>query len=144
MCTQECGELAGAVPARLCAALECCQLRICRAAAGGPVTARGGNIVPFVPAAVLLCSLYEIIFPLWVVAPSPVTSPASPAQREPDVCRGSCRAAGDHHLPVLGAVTEFLLLVVLSKFAQEGATIESGESFHVFYCFCSMDTSWGW
>lgn len=45
------------------------------------------------------------------------------------MCRGSCRRAGHHRLPGLGAVTEFLLLVVLSKSAEEGAILESGESF---------------
>lgn len=129
MCKQEGGGVAGAVPGRLCAAVECCQLRICRAAAGGSVTARARNMVPFGPAGLLLCSVYELIFPLWVLAPSPVTSPASPAQRDPDMCGGSHRGAGDRHLPVLGTVTEFLLLVVLSKSAQEGAILESGESF---------------
>lgn len=86
----------------------------------GPVTARGRNIIPFVPAGVLLCSLYELIFPLWVLAPSPVTSSASPARRDPGMCRGSRRAAGDHHLPVLEALAEFLLLLVPSKLQKKG------------------------
>lgn len=52
-----------------------------------PCHSQRGEHCSFCPAGVLLCSLYELIFPLWVLAPSPFTSSASPAPRDPAMCR---------------------------------------------------------
>lgn len=95
----------------------------------------------------LLLRVHEIIFPLWVLAPRPVTSPAFPTYRHLDMRKkslrsreGSRRAQGACRWGQLWSF--FLLLVVILRSEERGAILEPVESFlKCSTAFCTIKPS---